>query len=330
MNAFRSGIAARLSGIPVQTLRVWERRYQLTEAKLPGRHQRLYSHKDVERLALIKQLVDLGQPIGSLASLDLSSLQSLQNAMGGLHVGSGMTEAKDPGRAIRVGLVGRLLERMRLTADSSDDRQREEIRAVSLEAILHAPQPAMPSVDVALIEIPNLLEESAEAVVTFQKGNPDAPLLVFYRFAPSAMIRRLRSRGISVMRMPADETELAEACDRFIRQRFSSKPPTTPLSGNFEPKAPKYSSETLLTLSRIESTVFCECPRQLAQLLLSISSFEDYSAHCASRDSHDALMHRRLQNDAAAVRSLLEDSLARLLHYEGIDASALSRAAARA
>jgi len=328
MNAFRSGIAARLSGIPVQTLRVWERRYQLTEAKLPGRHQRLYSHKDVERLALIKQLVDLGQPIGSLASLDLTSLQALQSAMGGLQAGNGRAEAKDPGSAIRVGLVGRLLERIRLPADSPANPQREEVRAVSLESTLHDPQSAMPQVDAALIEIPNLLEESAEAVVTFQKGNPDAPLLVFYRFAPSTLIRRLRSRGIAVMRMPADQTELAEACDRFLKQQFPSKPPTTSLLGDFEPKAPKYSSETLLTLSRIESTVFCECPRQLAQLLLSISSFEDYSAHCASRDSQDALMHRRLQSDAAVVRALLEESLARLLSYEGIDASALSRDAA--
>ena len=325
MNAFRSGIAARLSGIPVQTLRVWERRYQLTEAKLPGRHQRLYSHKDVERLALIKQLVDLGQPIGSLASLDLSSLQALQSAMGGLQAGSGLAETRDPESPVRVGLVGTLLERIRLPADSAANPERKAIRAVSLEAMRPHQQPEMQPVDAALIEIPNLLDESTETVVTFHNENPATHLLVFYRFAPSAMVRRLRSRGISVMRMPADETELSEACDRFIKQKFPTMPPKTTASVNYEPKTQKYSIETLLTLSRIETTVFCECPRQLAQLLLSISSFEEYSAHCASRDSQDALMHRRLQSDAAAVRSLLEESLARLLSYEGIDASALSR-----
>jgi len=130
------------------------------------------------------------------------------------------------------------------------------------------------------------------------------------------------------MRMPADETELSEACDRFLKQTFAVTPSITAASVNYEAKAQKYSIETLLTLTRIESAVFCECPRQLAQLLLSISSFEDYSAHCANRDSDDALIHRRLQSDAAVVRSLLEESLARLLSYEDIDVSALSRDAA--
>jgi DNA-binding transcriptional MerR regulator len=328
MSTFRSGIAARLSGIPVQTLRVWERRYQLTDAKLPGGHQRLYSHKDVERLALIKQLVDLGQSIGSLASLDLSSLQTLRSTMGGLPAGSGRAETRVPGSKVRVGLVGILLERITLTAGSAANPQREEVRAGSLEAMRRNQQPEIPPVDAALIEIPNLLEESAETVVTFHKENPATHLLVFYRFAPSAMVRRLRSRGISVMRMPADETELSEACDRFLKQAFAVTPSITAASVNYEAKAQKYSIETLLTLTRIESAVFCECPRQLAQLLLSISSFEDYSAHCANRDSDDALIHRRLQSDAAVVRSLLEESLARLLSYEDIDVSALSRDAA--
>ena len=61
--------------MPVSTLRVWERRYGLTQPELSPSGQRLYSADDVRRLALIKQLTDLGHAIGSLAPLDMPQLQ---------------------------------------------------------------------------------------------------------------------------------------------------------------------------------------------------------------------------------------------------------------
>jgi len=67
--AYRTGVAARLAGIPVETLRVWERRYHIVGPRLSPRGHRLYSAADVSRLVLIRQLVDLGSPIGSIAGL---------------------------------------------------------------------------------------------------------------------------------------------------------------------------------------------------------------------------------------------------------------------
>src|SRR5512139_565732 len=69
---YRSGTAARLAGIPVETLRVWERRYGVVGPGLSASGHRLYATEDVSRLALIKQLVDLGSPIGSIATLPLA------------------------------------------------------------------------------------------------------------------------------------------------------------------------------------------------------------------------------------------------------------------
>ena len=64
-----SGVAARLSGVPVDTLRIWERRYSVIGPRLSAGRQRLYSLADIRRLTTIKQLVDLGHPIGTIASL---------------------------------------------------------------------------------------------------------------------------------------------------------------------------------------------------------------------------------------------------------------------
>ena len=77
---FSIGTAARLTGIPVDTLRVWERRYGLTQAALSPSGQRLYSAADVQRVALIKQLTDLGHAIGQLAGLDMAALLAAMDA----------------------------------------------------------------------------------------------------------------------------------------------------------------------------------------------------------------------------------------------------------
>ena len=73
-SSYRSGAAARLSGVPVETLRVWERRYGVTDPTRSERGQRQYSFEDVRRLGLIKQLVDAGNSIGAVAHLDLQQL----------------------------------------------------------------------------------------------------------------------------------------------------------------------------------------------------------------------------------------------------------------
>jgi DNA-binding transcriptional MerR regulator len=72
----RSGAVARMVRMPVATLRVWERRYQLCPPALTPSGQRLYSAADVRRIALLKQLTEHGHAIGSLAGLDMVQLQA--------------------------------------------------------------------------------------------------------------------------------------------------------------------------------------------------------------------------------------------------------------
>ena len=77
----RSGAVARMLRMPVATLRVWERRYGLTQPGLSPGGQRLYSAEDVRRLALVKQLTDLGHAIGSLAPLECRSCSASRPPM---------------------------------------------------------------------------------------------------------------------------------------------------------------------------------------------------------------------------------------------------------
>lgn len=68
---------ARLTGIPLDTLRAWERRYQAVEPRRDERG-RVYSAADVARLKRLAALVREGHAIGQIASLSNAALSKLQ------------------------------------------------------------------------------------------------------------------------------------------------------------------------------------------------------------------------------------------------------------
>ncbi len=63
------GTAARLADIPPETLRIWERRYDLLAPERTEGGHRLYSEDDVALLRAVKRLVDAGLRIGTIARL---------------------------------------------------------------------------------------------------------------------------------------------------------------------------------------------------------------------------------------------------------------------
>ncbi|HEY0490320.1 MAG TPA: MerR family transcriptional regulator [Telluria sp.] len=99
--AYRSGVAARLAGLPVETLRVWERRYGLSDTPRSVRGQRLYSAAQVRRLGMLKQLVDQDHPIGALAGLPLEQLEELAGGAGALGASSGRVRVAVAGRNLK-------------------------------------------------------------------------------------------------------------------------------------------------------------------------------------------------------------------------------------
>ena len=74
---YRIGAVANLTGISAHALRVWERRYQTVQPARTSGGDRLYSEHDVERLHLIKRLLERGHSISELAPLSQSSLLEL-------------------------------------------------------------------------------------------------------------------------------------------------------------------------------------------------------------------------------------------------------------
>ncbi len=79
MNAPHYNIAAveRDTGLSKDVLRMWERRYGFPTPARDGNGERLYSCAEVERLRLIKRLMDQGHRPGKLIATPVADLQEL-------------------------------------------------------------------------------------------------------------------------------------------------------------------------------------------------------------------------------------------------------------
>lgn len=67
---------ARMTGLSLDTLRAWERRYQVVTPRR-GERGRVYDDRDVDRLKQLARLVDQGHAIGSIAKLSSAALGRL-------------------------------------------------------------------------------------------------------------------------------------------------------------------------------------------------------------------------------------------------------------
>ncbi len=315
-SVYRSGVAARLSGVPVDTLRIWERRYSVIGPKLSAGRQRLYSMPDIRRLAMIKQLVDLGHPIGTIASLGTDELLGMQAVTRSLQVIS-------PGRAvsgerseIKVALVGPLLAGEHFAKALSGGVLKATGRwADPANAVL-----ALKDViaDIAIIELPTIRDADLGLVAAIKAACGAASAIVLYRFAPSAMVRRMRLAGHAMARSTSDPAELETICLDVARRPRLDAGDALRLLESAQPKPPRFDERTLAELFGASSTIECECPRHLVDLVMNLGGFERYSAECASRSPSDALLHLDLQRAAALARYIMEQALERVAIAEGL------------
>ena len=309
---FRSGVAARLAGIPVETLRVWERRYKISEAHQSPGGQRLYSKAEIYRFTLLKRLVDLGQSISALAHLDLETLETMQTTLLGLERSQSLLTAS----TVRVALIGPVIGSERVQALLSGP----EITVIAACSTLTQAKVALQDtrVSILMIEFPVLIEDAQEELIDLKQACGAGKAMLFYRFAPSAVIRRLRLAGYAAIRAPIDADEIESLCRSVLSPSVKPEPPNWSTSPGGLTATPRFDSKALAMLSQLKSEVYCECPSQLAELLSSVNSFEQYSNACANRGPEDQAIHEYLGERAAQARMILEEALTRLLKVEGI------------
>ncbi|WP_371875569.1 MerR family transcriptional regulator [Duganella aceris] len=298
---YRSGVAARMAGLPVETLRVWERRYGVSDAGRSPHGQRLYSADQVRRLNLIKRVVDLGHAIGTVAQLSETQLRDL--------AGTAQPVQEAMPRQLRIAVAGAALAR-RLAAITT----MPELDIVAHCPQLHGAATALmgAEAEVLLIEETEMTSDALPLILAAQRATQIAAVVVMYRFCDSATVRRLREHGYLVARVPADAAEIAMLCGTALAG--AGRPLPLP------PPAPRrrLDDQALAALAAASTTINCECPRHLSDILIMLGSFERYSLQCASRNASDAALHQELNRSAGMARAIMEQALERLALAEGL------------
>jgi hypothetical protein len=313
------GAVAKLTGLTDHTIRVWERRYSAVVAARAPNGRRKYSGADIEKLGLLKRLTDEGLAISQIAG---DSITQLREKVSGL---SEFAQSTVPDR-IRVGALGDflpgLLSLHRQTLAPIEvvvsDNQRERFQADSRSL----------SIDVLLMESPTLDKNTIQTLESIMDGARAARGVLLYHFGSSADVKLARGKGIVVIRAPADAEEIRSAVIRSytessrrpvrshaVVQRTAS--PEWPVTGPVP--ARQFSHRQLANLATISSTLECECPKHLAQLVSDLTAFEIYSDNCANRDDDDAALHRYLHLTTARARSLVEQALQKVADAEGLE-----------
>jgi DNA-binding transcriptional MerR regulator len=323
----RSGAVARMLRMPVSTLRVWERRYGLTQAALTSGGQRLYSADDVRRLALMKQLTDRGHAIGSLAALDMAQLQRVAathaQALAATQSAAPLPLADEPplqapwrvavvgtawaGRLQRPSLLRQLLRPLVLLGPFDDVAQ--------AAAALHGKSP-----DALLIHEPQLHSDWLAAFGATASHLSDIPKAVLFSFAADPVCEALAVAGTALLREPQPDAVVAQWLNSLSTKALTRPQPKEGLlaPGSASVPARRWNDVALADFANQPSTVACECPRHVAELLLQLAHFESYSAACEHRSAADAELHAYLRRTATASRVRFEAALEHVALHEGL------------
>ena len=297
---FRIGAVCRMTGLSQHVLRVWEKRYGVVRPRRASNQRRLYSERDIDKLALLKQLVDRGHAIGSIAQLERDELaRRLQQ--------SHDFTPPAPARKARVLLLGRSLAPLAAACGDSDQ----------LEFLGHyddatgADSPA--GADVVIVEWPSLHPDAGIDAARLVNRLGASQLVLVYDYAAHAALERLTAEHIVALRAPLDLVTL----ENLVTRRPAAADDVT--IGAAPLAAPRrYDDRTLAFLATHSTSVACECPHHLVQLITSLTRFEAYSAECESRNTADAELHAYLHAIASQARDRMEEALDRVIEHEGL------------
>lgn len=303
---YRSGEAARLAQMPAATLRIWERRYAVVSPPKTATGQRIYSDSDVQRLRLIKALVDQGHAISAIAGLDRQALRMLVLAP------SGQPSARR--RSVALLIIGpvelpdaaELFEASHATA---------YVRSLE-EADKHVR--AGMTADALLVSVPSLHEESAADIAALARNLHANAVGVICELASIRATELARLAGMRVVRRADGHAQLAKLLADLVDPAASRRPAHKTDVGGWQRATPRFDDRMLSSLAGISSAIQCECPRHLADLVRQLNAFERYSDDCFSRLPADMLLHRHLGNVANRAMQILEAALLEVVRSEGL------------
>lgn len=314
-DVYRIGAVARLTGIPADTLRIWERRYQLVEPQRTEKGGRLYTQDDVTRLTMIKTLVDQGHAISTVAALDSAALRERLSRSRANNLplpGSGRQD---------VCVIGQALMIRAHNTDGMPDGLELAGSYTSLDAFLEDDSRC----DTLVIEYPFLDRYTLRGLQDDALKTRVNQIIVIYAFAPTPILRQFKRANIVTQRAPIAIEHVWQMCVSDVQQKIEWEADTfVPEKVSDDPIPDRlFSNRQLAALSQVTSTLKCECPHHLSSIIELMVAFEKYSADCENNSAEDAALHAYLHGMTAKARWMMEVALEKLAEVEQIDPNKL-------
>jgi DNA-binding transcriptional MerR regulator len=312
-NTFKIGAVSKITNIPVDTLRIWERRYSVVVPVRSKNADRLYQTKDINRLTLLKMLVDRGHSIGSIAHLSNEDLSQRLT----IHDKKPINKNTQPGKSINVVVIGEVLS-IQLEHSLVNNTN------FSFTGIYHNEQEFIENkndiaIDILILEYPAIQEDHIETIDALFKQSGAKQLILIYGFTNSAAKKRLNKSSYHYIQAPVTIDNLQREIIDLIKENNINEGKETELK--LEEKAPTraYTNKQLIGLSSTSSVIQCECPQHLSSMIIKLVQFEQYSSECITRYDKDAELHAMLGNMAGHARSVLEQALSKIVEAEDLE-----------
>lgn len=323
---YQIGTVSSLTGVDAHTIRAWERRYGAIKPARSATGRRQYDDACIERLQLLKALVDCNEAIGTVAHLSDDELRSRLAKIAEHEVGTPFVPGPDEHGEVRprIAMLAPALARQ-LEANAVALSGFEIVLAQQTPDELLAAARTTPC-DLVILEL-DRVSDAAVAVVQAAASLPGQPRVVLlYRFATTGVLAKLGRAGATLCRVPIRLGSLRRILEdqtmiRRARGRLGGapRPEATPVVESSPGVAPRrFDDEQLARLLEVSTALDCECPNHLSSLVTGLVAFEQYSRDCESRDEEDASVHRRLAEGTGEARAVMEKLLAELCEHEGI------------
>ncbi|MEC8811870.1 MAG: MerR family transcriptional regulator [Pseudomonadota bacterium] len=310
MKQYRIGAVAKLTGLTVHNLRVWEKRHNAVDTERTESGRRVYSEAALRRLKLLKACVDNGLAISSVADMSDSELKETLSEFGAVTVKPAAAK-----RDYKVCLVG---------AELMPSLEQMVLQYLNLQGLeRHASVAEFKQVysaghyDLVMLDVPSFNAAEARELGAFVKSLAAGSVVLFYRFARQQDVSYLRTLGVRTMKAPVDRNDLHSLLSDVVNVEGKSAK-ILPMR-----RAPsrQFTDHALNKAANLSSSIECECPHHMAEVIKSLVAFENYSAQCENKDKASEDLHRHIHLRTAEARQIMESLLQSVLEQEGIDLS---------
>lgn len=296
------GTVSRLTGIKPDTLRIWERRYQLGASYKSASGRRQYTQSDLEHLQLVAALVDTGTRIGEIASSERRTLEMLLRARRGgskhclpdpkpniLFVGKALCSWLDEHQGCLVNTNALLAPRAASTLDPAELAGRGGIDGI-------------------VLEYGSFGRAALEALKSIAGALGTSNVLVLHQCSNANWLSQLEQHGFSAAEFPPDPAFLAFHLTRSAAER-TAQSGTGSLGELVQGKPRLFKESEICAMQQLEGALDSECRKRLADLVRALTDFEEHSSSCTVETWADASLHACVYAYAGQARWLMEKAL---------------------